>query len=347
MLRAFLLLVLLTPACKSSSPSGTDTPALNNTNSPTCPDEQTGDDDETGDHDETEERNNIPIIFVHGQGGSLRDWQRAMHCLIETDARWDGFVEAGVASHATWADDAFPQSFWLFNFTYYSRMPSDSSDDYTAGPGRIGSDGEYWCEDHEAWGRLPATDERYYDEAFVHEYARDLAEFITSVLAVTGSPQVDIVAHSMGGLVTRAAIQFIDAFQARAVRRVMLVATPNHGLDIAELGFLDPNKPSWMRYGEFAELDAVANFWNFSFHVCDTTLPSGSWTEGLNSSDDEAASYVTYYVISGEDDPHLTYATADYDQADWHVVVPDADHTTIRSAPETCQAIAVHLGSKE
>jgi pimeloyl-ACP methyl ester carboxylesterase len=301
------------------------------------------DSDGDGDGDVTAPTN-VPIIFVHGNAGSLSDWSDTIRWLVEDDERWDGFEEAGIASYQTWVPGSIPESRWLFNFSYYNLLPSDARGAYTAGPGRIGSNDEYACVEHGAPGYLPATDGAYYDESITHEYGRELAAFVAAVVAVTGSDQVDLVGHSMGGLVIRSAIQFGGAL-GRA-RRVLLVAVPSYGIDIVDFGFLDPTKPRWMIDGEFAELDATASWWEWGFRVCGGADDEVAWPTGLNTTDDEAAALTTYFTMSGTADLAVGFDTADYEHAEWHVVVPGVDHSGMLDAPETRRVVRDTLGRR-
>jgi len=58
------------------------------------------------------------------------------------------------------------------------------------------------------------------------EHAVELAGAIDSLLAVTGAPQVDVVAHSMGGLATR---WYLRSDSTAPVRRVVFIGTPHRG----------------------------------------------------------------------------------------------------------------------
>jgi len=61
----------------------------------------------------------------------------------------------------------------------------------------------------------------------IENYALRLKEIIVLVKQKTGSPKVNIVAHSMGGLVTR---QYLELFGYGEVDKVVLINTPNHGV---------------------------------------------------------------------------------------------------------------------
>ncbi|NJD18801.1 MAG: alpha/beta fold hydrolase [Gemmatimonadetes bacterium] len=82
-------------------------------------------------------------------------------------------------------------------------------------------------------------DERVVALTFAHptgsnlEHARELALAVDSLLSRTGVQQVDIVAHSMGGLATRAYLRD----HPEKVRRVVFLATPHHGTWAAYLAF--------------------------------------------------------------------------------------------------------------
>ncbi len=61
----------------------------------------------------------------------------------------------------------------------------------------------------------------------IENYALRLREIIDLVRKKTGSPKVNLVAHSMGGLVTR---QYLELFGYGEVDKVILIGTPNHGV---------------------------------------------------------------------------------------------------------------------
>ena len=68
----------------------------------------------------------------------------------------------------------------------------------------------------------------------IHEFARILADEVEKVKAESQSDQVDLVGHSMGGLVIRA---YLTEDSARAkIRRVVTLGSPHGGSKLAVLG---------------------------------------------------------------------------------------------------------------
>ena len=68
------------------------------------------------------------------------------------------------------------------------------------------------------------------------EHAAEIDEAITRLLEQTGEEQVDIVAHSMGGLAVRLVLA---SDTQRRVRRVVFLATPHRGTVMALFGWGD------------------------------------------------------------------------------------------------------------
>jgi hypothetical protein len=61
----------------------------------------------------------------------------------------------------------------------------------------------------------------------IDTYAIRLSEIVNSLKISTGRPQVNIVAHSMGGLVVR---RYMQIFGTDSIDKVILIGTPNHGV---------------------------------------------------------------------------------------------------------------------
>lgn len=89
----------------------------------------------------------------------------------------------------------------------------------------------------------------------IDRFADNLHERIEKLVAETGAAQVSLVAHSMGGLVSRA---YMRRYGAGRVARLITLGTPHAGTRIASLG-LGPNARQ-MRVGSpwLAELGAAA-----------------------------------------------------------------------------------------
>lgn len=64
-------------------------------------------------------------------------------------------------------------------------------------------------------------------ERSIEELADDLARFVAEVVEASGEPQVEIVAHSMGGLVARLAV--VDGGMDGAVKTLITLGTPHGG----------------------------------------------------------------------------------------------------------------------
>ncbi|KQZ30358.1 triacylglycerol lipase [Duganella sp. Root1480D1] len=93
------------------------------------------------------------------------------------------------------------------------------------------------------WVHLAAQlEERGYSHATVdlepvfgdiEDFAVQLEQGVQGLLAASRSEKVVIVAHSMGGLVARA---WLRRFGAAHVARIITLATPHHGTDLAHMG---------------------------------------------------------------------------------------------------------------
>lgn len=66
-----------------------------------------------------------------------------------------------------------------------------------------------------------------YEGGTVEGHAADLRDFVDAVLRATGEVQVDVVAHSLGGIIARYAIQRLE--MSAAVRTLVTLAAPHRG----------------------------------------------------------------------------------------------------------------------
>lgn len=60
----------------------------------------------------------------------------------------------------------------------------------------------------------------------IDKYSENVAEIINRVRYCTGADKVDVITHSMGGVVIRNYIKNIDQY---SIRKFIMIATPNHG----------------------------------------------------------------------------------------------------------------------
>jgi pimeloyl-ACP methyl ester carboxylesterase len=79
----------------------------------------------------------------------------------------------------------------------------------------------------------------YFSPQSVRRSAEHLARFIERVAAREKSERVDVVAHSLGGVVVRYYIERLGG--AKRVGRVVTIGSPHHGTLIARLGALFPS----------------------------------------------------------------------------------------------------------
>jgi len=83
-------------------------------------------------------------------------------------------------------------------------------------------------------GRRRSYSIRFEGTGDVEARGAELAAFIKDVVAVTGEPRVDVVAHSLGGVAARVAIQEHDL--GGTVRRLVTMGSPHGGTYAARLG---------------------------------------------------------------------------------------------------------------
>lgn len=120
------------------------------------------------------------------------------------------------------------------------------------------------------------------------EWAQNLATFINKVLTATGASRVNLVCHSMGGLVVRDAITFYGCDEK--VFKVMMIGTPNHGFTepkwVEAIYALFADYPTWQKHGELLEM-ALNSDWILETVKFTSTSSSGSklWVDWLYDAD--------------------------------------------------------------
>ena len=280
-----------------------------------------------------------PIVFVHGFTGSNHDWLPMMGALVANDGRYDGYVLAGRGDH-TYPSGSLPRRKYLFAFDYYVEAATDARGSYTAGPGRIGSNASYVCNQPAGKGHILA-DKADYDLGYTHEYAQDLSNFVDDVIRATGEPKVDIGAHSMGGVISRS---FLAFFGGNAkVDRLLLLASPVGGVSLAQLGSIVGLGEPWMGKHEMAELDSGGLLSAIKFERCGFA-GVGGWPSHLLAHETTSRIAPQFWVMSGQRDLLVGFGSADHPQAMQHEVVPGVDHPGILKDAMAIAKVRTNLG---
>jgi pimeloyl-ACP methyl ester carboxylesterase len=187
----------------------------------------------------------VPVILLHGLGGSPLG--------LEVLCRR---LEAGrTVVHEFYVDDAdalqpgdLPPDA-VVDFGYYQHSAAGPKYDPDAQGKSHGSIGG--C----PVARTDGLDVSYYTTS----YADRLKHCVDGVLRATGKSQVDLVGHSMGGVVVRAYTKWlsVDANGNTPVRRILLLGSPSRGLNAVEalvLASQQSGPTEFMRLGECVEL---------------------------------------------------------------------------------------------
>jgi pimeloyl-ACP methyl ester carboxylesterase len=206
-----------------------------------------------------------PIIFIHGIQGDPKPivawntWNNPNSAMMKIVNSGYGGYRWGLTSEGRNADkchketrlQTMPDSKRIYNFSYYN--PDGSR-------GVIGSSGRYEPPPTPADPKHGIPENYLRDQYRISAnnacWTQHLADFIDTVLVKTGASQVDIVAHSMGGLVARAAIAYYGCNWK--VRKLLTVGTPNLSFNspvfiealVEEFGSFQ----EWQETGELEEM---------------------------------------------------------------------------------------------
>jgi triacylglycerol esterase/lipase EstA (alpha/beta hydrolase family)/prefoldin subunit 5 len=148
---------------------------------------------------------NYPIIFLHGHAFnqgisaeySLETFQEMQQKLEEKNYLNAGSILIGAEKKGVWSEINAPLAIRASYYFDLYKNPKESSIIQTK------SDS-------------------------LDTYALRLRDIISTAKDKTGKDKVIIVAHSMGGLVAR---QYIQIFGTNDIEKLILVGTPNHGID--------------------------------------------------------------------------------------------------------------------
>lgn len=173
----------------------------------------------------------LPIIYVRGYAGT----EAAVEAAVESP--YYGFNDGSSKIRTGPAGD--PELF-LFESPLLRLLKEHAYEDFFAQV-QSGIVRVLKSEDREAYPEKSLWVFRYYDETSrevgsgyrtpIEDLGRSLVKLIDFVLLKTGAPRVHLVAHSMGGLVCRSAIQLTLKDQARKkISRLFTYGTPHGGI---------------------------------------------------------------------------------------------------------------------
>ncbi|HIH24210.1 TPA: alpha/beta fold hydrolase [Candidatus Woesearchaeota archaeon] len=151
-----------------------------------------------------------PIIFVHGHafnGGNTPEYSLgAYFTSMQQALQRDGYIDAGIVTPSSTMSEVAEGEWGLSGkpvmarVTYYYNFYRND-DDYVL---------------------IAQKSEN------IETYSLRLNEMVNIVKHHTGKKKVNIVAHSMGGLVVR---RYLQLFGEESVNKVVLIGTPNHGTE--------------------------------------------------------------------------------------------------------------------
>lgn len=213
-----------------------------------------------------------PLILIHGYGDDYSCWDDQVDYIKETIFNGDMQVKkvAGMDANTDYVGMPIQT---VFNFDYYrlaSNLPqfmkpgkigplnTGSVDDVNSVK-MLGTGGLFTDPDKTAW--------TYGNDYSILSlsYSEQLNRLVERICANTGFSKVDIVAHSMGGLVTRSYIKYYKG--NNRVDHLLTVGTPNHGIRAvdayAAANFTDPEP--WQSELEIREMASSSK----SFYTTD------------------------------------------------------------------------------
>jgi hypothetical protein len=203
---------------------------------------------------------NYPVILIHGHSfnkETAADFSLDAFTQIQDKLQTDGYIDAGTASFyaatempdGTWGKEPLPIS---IKASYYFDS-FRNQDGYTI---------------------VQAKSES------IETYAVRLKEIIDEVKRMTGKDKVNIIAHSMGGLVAR---RYIQLFDRNDVDNLILLAVPNNGIQGSTSDFCgvfgSENECADMKAGSL--LVNKLKLWKPTANVTNI-VGTGCTTNGLN-----------------------------------------------------------------
>ncbi len=239
-----------------------------------------------------------PIIFIHGHGGGEISIEDTWASLIEQnmvpnsagytfyDPNHDGKIDVlhSDSSKNLKTNSLSPRT--IFSFGYYRASADKPFGDVS---GYIGCCPEPYTGDYGNW---------YYVDKYNNpkvSFAVRLGQVIDNVLRATGKDKVNLVCHSMGGLVARAYIKWVPD-GAKKVNKLLTVGTPNNGIpDDLRLKLEKFFKvQDWQKSGEEEEMASGQKRFNGKNY---TEVLNENWKEFCKKND------VKYATLRGNFNP--------------------------------------------
>lgn len=221
-----------------------------------------------------------PIVFVHGKSTETKQKDGFVDEIIEgfwfnmigklEQATRDGVFNADLSLKRNLKNCGLAYERGLLSpdkaFTPWDQVGSLSKDClfaaafYRASPGeKAGS-----TAGHIGSGNFLSVQGDYHTHNGVARvsYGQRLAAIVSRILEKTTADQVDMVAHSMGGLVARAYVNWYDEpnGEGTSVNKLITVGTPNHGVPTELIDMIKHEDLAWMRTGELLELSKAKAF---------------------------------------------------------------------------------------
>ncbi|MEO0181102.1 MAG: hypothetical protein ABIN54_07345 [candidate division WOR-3 bacterium] len=276
-------------------------------------------------HTLTEHYDYYPIIFLHGMNATGESWFQpaweqgyddytALEKLLDSNYRgyilgsiWgtDKVLDRDESPYSTIGNTYPKRVIYVVEYYKENYKPGESDPQ-----GVIGSNRTWWPTDEH-------TCNRYQENMGQGEYVKEVAKQIDNILEVTYSDKVHAVAHSMGGIVLRAAIKWYGC--EPKLNRVLMLGTPNDGchysaeeeqLISGTCYWPGPTFPEWMFCGEAGEIGIHqwVSIWipplcfgqrknNTCFNVTCSKGDCLSWMNKLNEGN--WSSDVKYATIAG------------------------------------------------
>lgn len=231
------------------------------------------------------ETNSTPLLLIHGHSvlkstpadAQINSFNDIIIRLIE-----DGYIDAGMIAY----DE-----------------PSTKDDlewSYFASP--LVAKASYYYDTYYSLGSYIYVTRK---DDNIDTYAIRLSEIIKNYKKKTGKDKIDLIAHSMGGLVVR---RYLQIFGTDSTNNVILIATPNHGID-GRISFFCPLFGGSLECDDMQEDSIFLSKLNDPYYVPDlniTTISArgcvmknnkeGDGVVSLNSS---LLDYANSYIING------------------------------------------------